>query len=83
MGTKAFKNFIWVVWLLRPLDAIEPYRLEMGSKLQGGHGNSLYEYWNDKITTSLNQYGKEIGTQILVNCAQMNILMSLNLMYYH
>lgn len=55
--------------LLRPLDAIEPYRLEMGSKLQGGHGNSLYEYWNDKITTSLNQYGKEIKTQILVNCA--------------
>jgi uncharacterized protein len=55
--------------LLRPLDAIEPYRLEMGSKLQGGHGNSLYEYWNDKITTTLNQYGKEIKTQILVNCA--------------
>ena len=55
--------------LLRPLDAIEPYRLEMGSKLQGEHGSSLYEYWNDKITTSLNQYGKEIKTNILVNCA--------------
>ena len=55
--------------LLRPLDAIEPYRLEMGSKLQGDYGSSLYEYWNKKITTSLNQYGEEIGTKILVNCA--------------
>jgi uncharacterized protein len=55
--------------LLRPLDAIEPYRLEMGSKLQGDHGSSLYEYWNDKITKSLNQYGKEIGAEVLVNCA--------------
>ena len=55
--------------LLRPLDAIEPYRLEMGSKLQGEHGSSLYEYWNEKITTSLNQYGKEIGTNVLINCA--------------
>ena len=55
--------------LLRPLDAIEPYRLEMGSKLQGKHGSSLYEYWNEKITTSLNQYGEEIGTKVLINCA--------------
>ena len=55
--------------LLRPLDAIEPYRLEMGSKLQGEHGSSLYEYWNEKITTSLNQYGEEIGTKVLINCA--------------
>ena len=55
--------------LLRPLDAIEPYRLEMGSKLQGKHGSSLYEYWNEKITTSLNQYSKEIGTKVLINCA--------------
>ena len=55
--------------LLRPLDAIEPYRLEMGSKLQGEHGGSLYEYWNEKITSSLNLHGEEIGTKVLVNCA--------------
>ena len=41
--------------LLRPLDAIEPYRLEMGSKLKGSHGNSLYEFWDDKISNSLNK----------------------------
>ena len=55
--------------LLRPLDEIEPYRLEMGSKLKGTHGSSLYDYWGNKISENLNQHAKTIGTQILVNCA--------------
>ena len=55
--------------LLRPLDGIEPYRLEMGSKLKGSHGASLYEYWGNKISDILNQYGKKIGSDTLVNCA--------------
>ena len=55
--------------LLRPLDEIEPYRLEMGSKLKGKHGSSLYEYWGNKISENLNQQAKKIGSKILVNCA--------------
>ena len=55
--------------LLRPLDEIEPYRLEMGSKLKGKHGSSLYEYWGNKISENLNQHAKTIGTEILINCA--------------
>ena len=55
--------------LLRPLDEIEPYRLEMGSKLKGKHGSSLYEYWGNKISENLNQLAKTIGSEILVNCA--------------
>ena len=55
--------------LLRPLDEIEPYRLEMGSKLKGKHGSSLYEYWGNKISEHLNQHAKTIGSEILVNCA--------------
>ena len=55
--------------LLRPLDAIEPYRLEMGSKLKGSHGNSLYEYWGNKISNNLNNYGQKIGSKVIVNCA--------------
>ena len=55
--------------LLRPLDSIEPYRLEMGSKLKGTHGGSLYEYWDDKISNNLNHHAKKIGTDTLVNCA--------------
>jgi len=55
--------------LLRPLDSIEPYRLEMGSKLKGNHGNTLYEYWDNKISQTLNEHAQEIGTNVLVNCA--------------
>ncbi len=55
--------------LLRPLDEIEPYRLEMGSKLKGKHGSSLYEYWGNKISKNLNHHAKTIGSEILVNCA--------------
>ena len=55
--------------LLRPLDEIEPYRLEMGSKLKGKHGLSLYDYWGNKISENLNQHAKTIGSKILVNCA--------------
>ena len=55
--------------LLRPLDEIEPYRLEMGSKLKGIHGSSLYDYWGSKISKNLNQHAKAIGSKTLVNCA--------------
>ena len=55
--------------LLRPLDEIEPYRLEMGSKIKGKHGSSLYDYWGNKISKKLNQQAKKIGSKILVNCA--------------
>jgi len=55
--------------LLRPLDAIQPYRLEMGSRLKTRRGASLYDYWRDQLSKALNTQGEEIGTDILVNCA--------------
>ena len=55
--------------LLRPLDEIEPYRLEMGSRLKVGRKSSLYEYWGDRIATELNQDAEATGSEILVNCA--------------
>ena len=55
--------------LLRPLDAIEPYRLEMGSRLKTPRGKSLYEYWGDRIAEALNAQAEEVGSEILVNCA--------------
>ena len=64
--------------LLRPLDGIEPYRLEMGSKLKGSHGASLYEYWGNKISDILNQYGKKIGSDTLVNCASNEYFNAIN-----
>jgi hypothetical protein len=55
--------------LLRPLDAIQPYRLEMGSKLKTRRGASLYEYWGDTIAKALNARAADVGTDLLVNCA--------------
>ncbi|GGE52167.1 peroxide stress protein YaaA [Actibacterium pelagium] len=55
--------------LLRPLDLIQPYRLEMGSRLANTRGKSLYDYWGDQLAEALNQQGKAVGTDTLINCA--------------
>jgi cytoplasmic iron level regulating protein YaaA (DUF328/UPF0246 family) len=55
--------------ILRPLDAIQPYRLEMGSRLKTRRGDSLYAYWRDQIARALNAQGQALGTDVLVNCA--------------
>ena len=41
--------------LLKPLDLIQPYRLEMGTKMPIGDNKNLYEYWRQKITSQLNK----------------------------
>ncbi len=53
--------------LLRPLDVIQPYRLEMGTKLRVGEHANLYEHWKDKITKALNKELKK--GDFLVNLA--------------
>ena len=55
--------------VLRPLDAIQPYRLEMGSKLKTRRGASLYDYWRDDLSKALNRQAEQAGTGVLVNCA--------------
>jgi len=55
--------------VLRPLDAIQPYRLEMGSRLKNAHGKTLYDYWGDRISGALNAQADNVGTDVLVNCA--------------
>ena len=40
--------------LLKPLDLIQPYRLEMGTKLKVGRKNNLYQFWDTKVTDALN-----------------------------
>jgi cytoplasmic iron level regulating protein YaaA (DUF328/UPF0246 family) len=55
--------------ILRPLDAIQPYRLEMGSRLRTRRGASLYDYWGDRIAKGLNRAADETGSSVLVNCA--------------
>lgn len=54
---------------LRPLDAIQPYRLEMGSRLKTRRGSNLYDYWRDELSKALNSQAQEIGSDVLINCA--------------
>ncbi len=56
--------------VLRPLDLIRPYRLEMGSKVHHGKGDDLYSFWGSKVTDQLNRdLAKSPGTPALVNLA--------------
>lgn len=56
--------------VLRPLDLIQPYRLEMGSKVTTDRGDTLYDYWGDTITETLARDIEESpGVNALVNLA--------------
>ena len=55
--------------ILRPLDLMQPYRLEMGTRLDGDHGNNLYDFWGPEITKALNKQLKKIGSDVLLNLA--------------
>ncbi|AYO54864.1 peroxide stress protein YaaA [Acinetobacter wuhouensis] len=55
--------------LLRPLDLMMPYRLEMGIRLKNGRGNNLYDFWEDRITNLINQDLEQAGSKVLVNIA--------------
>lgn len=55
--------------LLRPLDGIEPYRLEMGSRLKNPRGANLYEFWGDKLGRALNAAVKAHDDPTVVNLA--------------
>jgi cytoplasmic iron level regulating protein YaaA (DUF328/UPF0246 family) len=55
--------------VLRPMDAIQPYRLEMGSRLKSRRGQTLYAFWGDRISKALNRDAEAAGAEVLVNCA--------------
>lgn len=57
--------------LLRPRDLIQPYRLEMGSRLKTARGKNLYEYWGDTLSNALNEAAEAVGSDTLVNCASV------------
>jgi uncharacterized protein len=54
---------------LRPLDLMQPYRLEMGTSLPNAKGSNLYSFWSDTITTSLGDALIEQGDDVLINLA--------------
>jgi len=55
--------------VLRPLDLIQPYRLEMGTKLATDRGRNLYDFWGPRVTDRLNDDIAERGSKLVVNLA--------------
>ena len=55
--------------VLRPLDLIQPHRLEMGTRLPTPHGKDLYAFWGDTVTGALNSALAEKDARVLVNLA--------------
>lgn len=55
--------------VLRPLDLIRPYRLEMGTKLPILRKKNLYEYWQDEVTERVNSFLEDVASDYLINLA--------------
>jgi cytoplasmic iron level regulating protein YaaA (DUF328/UPF0246 family) len=55
--------------VLRPMDLMQAYRLEMGTKLQQNGSKNLYEFWDDKVTYAINDDLEECGGEWIVNLA--------------
>ncbi len=55
--------------LLRPLDLMQPYRLEMGRKLETACGNTLYKFWGEALTRGLNKVLSGQKRPVLINLA--------------
>lgn len=63
--------------LLKPLDLIQPYRLEMGTRLANEKGKNLYEFWDTKITETLNADLAAQGDNIVINLASKEYFKSI------
>ena len=64
--------------VLRPLDLMKPYRLEMGTKLNNPEGKNLYHFWGDIIVEKLNEVVSTLKEKVLVNLASNEYSKSIN-----
>ncbi len=64
--------------VLRPLDLMQAYRLEMGTQFLNDRGKNLYEFWGDTITDSINQELKAQSSDVLINLASTEYFKSIN-----
>ena len=55
--------------VLKPLDLIQPYRLEMGTKLKNERGDNLYEFWGEEVTGVINKRMADSDDKVLINLA--------------
>jgi cytoplasmic iron level regulating protein YaaA (DUF328/UPF0246 family) len=64
--------------VLRPLDRLQPYRLEMGTQLANGHGKDLYAFWNSRIAGYLNERLQADRTPVVINLASQEYFRSVD-----
>jgi len=64
--------------VLRPLDKIQPYRLEMGTRHAFGEAKNLYQYWGAEIARLLNRDAREAGANLLINLASKEYFKSID-----
>tara|TARA_R110002124_G_scaffold233406_1_gene398784 strand:+ start:169011 stop:169787 length:777 start_codon:yes stop_codon:yes gene_type:complete len=64
--------------LLRPLDMMQPYRLEMGTKLANGHGEDLYSFWRGKLTSYIETALKTHKNPYIINLASAEYIKAIN-----
>jgi cytoplasmic iron level regulating protein YaaA (DUF328/UPF0246 family) len=62
--------------VLRPLDWMQPYRLEMGTQLPNPHGKDLYAWWGDTLAKHLNDRLKKLGDDLVINLASQEYFKS-------
>ena len=55
--------------VLKPLDLIQPYRLEMGIKFENAKGKNLYDFWSHEVTKNLNKNIKKHDNKTIINCS--------------
>ena len=65
--------------ILKPLDLIQPYRLEMGVGFQNPKGKDLYAFWKESITKSLNKTLKKHSSKTIINCASIEYFSAIDL----
>jgi cytoplasmic iron level regulating protein YaaA (DUF328/UPF0246 family) len=66
--------------ILRPLDLMKPYRLEMGTKLETAKGKNLYEFWGDRIQKNVLDELKNLKSDLLINLASKEYFLALGKM---
>lgn len=64
--------------LLRPLDLVQPYRLEMSTTLKVGKAKNLYSFWGDKITEALNEDIAASKSKVVINLASQEYMGAVN-----
>jgi len=64
--------------VLRPLDLIQPYRLEMGTRFQNENGKDLYAFWGNRISESLNDQLRSLKSGTVINLASIEYFKSVD-----